>query len=59
MASFNNATQKCSICYQETQAKESIIHGELREVIFGDKDEFMRRERAGADKFNAILNEIA
>ena len=28
-------------------------------MIPGYLDEFMLRERAGADKFNAILNEIA
>ena len=39
--------------------KIKSMKGVQRDMLPGYLDEFMWQERAGADKFNAILNEIA
>ena len=44
--------------WNRCKTKIKSMKGVRRDMLPGYLDEFMWRERAGADKFNAILNEI-
>ena len=52
-------TQNIESYWNRCKTKIKSMKGVRRHMLPGYLDEFMWRERAGADKFNEILNEIA
>ena len=52
-------TQNIESYWNRCKTKIKSMKGVRRDMLPGYLDEFMWRERAGADKFDAILNEIA